>query len=85
VTYLDAILVSTRTRVAEARAKVSDDVLEQRIASQEEPRGFRAALERGVFLPPSPFEACFLSVAHTADDIAFVAERLSEALVEAVG
>jgi glutamate-1-semialdehyde 2,1-aminomutase len=48
-------------------------------------RFFRAALQRGVFLPPSPFEACFLSVAHTADDVSFVAERLSAALVEAVG
>jgi len=48
-------------------------------------RFFRAALERGVFLPPSPFEACFLSVAHGPDDVAFVAERLSAALVEAVG
>lgn len=48
-------------------------------------RFFRAALERGVFLPPSPFEACFLSVAHSPDDIAFVAEKLSSALVEAVG
>lgn len=46
VTYLDEILVSTRARVAEARAKVSDDVLEQRIASQDAPRGFRAALQR---------------------------------------
>ena len=48
-------------------------------------RFFRAALARGVFLPPSPFEACFLSVAHEPDDIAFVAEKLSSALVEAVG
>jgi glutamate-1-semialdehyde 2,1-aminomutase len=48
-------------------------------------RFFRAALERGVFLPPSPFEACFVSVAHTDDDIAQVADAVSSALVEAVG
>ena len=47
-------------------------------------RFFRGALGRGVFLPPSPFEACFLSVAHGPDDIAFVAENLAGALVEAV-
>ena len=47
-------------------------------------RYFRAALARGVFLPPSPFEASFLSVAHTAADIEFVAENLRGALREAV-
>lgn len=44
--YLEDILTSTRARIEEARAKVTDDVLEQRVASQEVPRGFRAALER---------------------------------------
>ncbi|MGH9677393.1 MAG: aminotransferase class III-fold pyridoxal phosphate-dependent enzyme, partial [Candidatus Acidiferrum sp.] len=29
----------------------------------------RAMLEQGVYLPPSQFEACFLSAAHTAEDI----------------
>ncbi|HUF13154.1 MAG TPA: glutamate-1-semialdehyde 2,1-aminomutase [Longimicrobiales bacterium] len=48
-------------------------------------RFFDAALRRGVFLPPSPFEACFLSVAHTPDDVDFVAQALAGALVEAVG
>ena len=46
MTYLDDILTSTRARIADARSKVTDDVLEQRVASQEPPRGFRAALER---------------------------------------
>ena len=32
-------------------------------------RYFRAMLERGVYLPPSQFEAAFLSAAHTEDDI----------------
>ena len=48
-------------------------------------RFFQAALRRGVFLPPSAFEACFLSTAHTDDDIAFTAEALRAALREAVG
>ncbi len=30
---------------------------------------FHSMLDRGVFLPPSQFEALFLSAAHTADDI----------------
>ena len=48
-------------------------------------RFFRAALAHGVFLPPSAFEACFVSVAHSDDDIARVAEGVSAALAEAVG
>jgi len=48
-------------------------------------RYFQAALRRGVFLPPSAFEACFLSTAHTDEDIAFTAEVLRAALREAVG
>jgi indole-3-glycerol phosphate synthase len=45
VSYLNELLASTRARIAEARSKVSDDVLEQRIAAVEAPRGFRRALE----------------------------------------
>jgi glutamate-1-semialdehyde 2,1-aminomutase len=42
-------------------------------------RFFRAALERGVLLPPSPFEAMFLMDAHGE-----VAGEAASALVEAV-
>ena len=31
--------------------------------------GFRAMLDSGVYLPPSQFEAAFLSAAHTEEDI----------------
>ncbi|HEX6940353.1 MAG TPA: glutamate-1-semialdehyde 2,1-aminomutase [Longimicrobiales bacterium] len=48
-------------------------------------RYFHAALRRGVFLPPSAFEACFLSTAHTDEDVAFTVEALRAALREAVG
>jgi len=48
-------------------------------------RFFRACLARGVFLPPSPFEACFLSLAHTDADIDFTLEQVGAALREAVG
>jgi glutamate-1-semialdehyde 2,1-aminomutase len=34
----------------------------------------RGMLQRGIYLPPSQFELCFLSAAHTEDDVdAFVA------------
>jgi indole-3-glycerol phosphate synthase len=43
--YLDDILAATRSRVADAKAKVTEDALEGRIASMEAPRGFGAALQ----------------------------------------
>jgi glutamate-1-semialdehyde 2,1-aminomutase len=42
-------------------------------------RFFHAMLDRGVFLPPSQFEAAFISAAHTAADI----DRTIEAAVKA--
>ena len=47
-------------------------------------RFHRASLERGVFLPASPFEAAFLSIAHTQELIDDTLERLRDALREAV-
>ena len=35
---------------------------------------FHAMLQAGVYLPPSQFEACFVSLAHTDDDIAATVE-----------
>jgi glutamate-1-semialdehyde 2,1-aminomutase len=46
-------------------------------------RFHRAALQRGVFLPASPFEAAFLSTAHTPEIVADAAQQLSAALREA--
>ncbi|MDB4906304.1 MAG: glutamate-semialdehyde--aminomutase [Gemmatimonadetes bacterium] len=43
-------------------------------------RFFHAALERGVYLAPSAFEAGFLSAAHGDAEIAATIERLDEAL-----
>jgi glutamate-1-semialdehyde 2,1-aminomutase len=40
---------------------------------------FHAMLAEGVYLPPSAYEACFLSLAHTAADL----ERLAQALRKA--
>jgi glutamate-1-semialdehyde 2,1-aminomutase len=43
-------------------------------------RLFHAMLERGIYLPPSAYEACFLSLAHTSADLARLAQALREAL-----
>lgn len=47
-------------------------------------RFHRASLDRGVFLPASPFEASFLSIAHTDELIDDTLDRLQDALREAV-
>jgi glutamate-1-semialdehyde 2,1-aminomutase len=47
-------------------------------------RFFNAALERGVLVPPSPFEAWFLMESHLDGTLEGAAEALSEAIEEAV-
>lgn len=42
--FLEELMASTRARVADATNVISDEVLEQRIGSQEAPRGFAASL-----------------------------------------
>ena len=41
-------------------------------------RFFHQMLERGIYLPPSQFEALFVSTAHTADDIAYTVKCAQE-------
>ncbi len=41
---------------------------------------FHRMLERGIYLPPSPFEAWFLSLAHSEDDISKTVEAFATAL-----
>lgn len=43
---------------------------------------FRAALARGIFLPPSPYESCFVSVAHNAAALEKTVRALCDALSE---
>ncbi|MDQ3813146.1 MAG: glutamate-1-semialdehyde 2,1-aminomutase [Armatimonadota bacterium] len=43
---------------------------------------FHAMLQRGIYLPPSQFEAAFISLAHSADDIDRTIEAAGEALKE---
>jgi glutamate-1-semialdehyde 2,1-aminomutase len=47
-------------------------------------RFFHAALERGVYLAPSPFEAAFMSAAHGDEEIATALERLKGAMEQAI-
>ena len=42
---------------------------------------FHGLLERGVYVAPSQFEAAFVSLAHTAEDVAFAAEQARQAMV----
>ncbi len=41
---------------------------------------FHAMLAEGIYLPPSAYEACFLSLAHTAADLERFAQGLRSAL-----
>lgn len=46
---------------------------------------FNAMLQRGIYLPPSQFEVCFISAAHTTDDMRLFMRALSEVLGEDPG
>ncbi len=41
-------------------------------------RFFHVMLDRGIYLPPSQFEAMFISAAHSEEDIARTAEAARE-------
>jgi glutamate-1-semialdehyde 2,1-aminomutase len=47
-------------------------------------RFFHAALDRGVYLAPSPFESCFMSAAHGDADVATALERMRDAMEQAI-
>jgi glutamate-1-semialdehyde 2,1-aminomutase len=44
---------------------------------------FHAMLARGIYLPPSPYEVCFLSLAHREQDLERFAAALRESLASA--
>src|SRR3982074_2487578 len=48
-------------------------------------RFFHADVDRGVYLAPSPFEACFMSAAHGDGEIGTALERMRDALEKAIG
>jgi glutamate-1-semialdehyde 2,1-aminomutase len=43
-------------------------------------RVFHAALDAGIYLPPSPYETCFLSTTHDADALDRTIEVLGAAI-----
>ena len=47
-------------------------------------RFFHASLERGVYLAPSAFEACFMSAAHGDAEVSTALERMKDALEQAI-
>ena len=50
-------------------ASVTDYATAKRADTDRYARFFRAMLERGIYLPPSQFEACFLSLVHLDAEI----------------
>jgi len=44
---------------------------------------FHELLRQGVFIPPSQYETCFVSAAHTQEDIKFTTSALDKALAKA--
>ena len=59
-----------------ADAKASDVELFRRF--------YHAALDRGVYLAPSPFEACFMSAAHGDAEVSTALERMRAALEQSI-
>ncbi len=81
-------------RVAEApglvtlffsRDPVEDFAAAAACDSEAHARFCRAMLDRGIYPPPSQFEAWFVSLAHTEEAIERTLEAASEALEEALG
>jgi glutamate-1-semialdehyde 2,1-aminomutase len=47
-------------------------------------RFFHETLDRGVYLPPSAFEACFMSAAHSDDDVSIALDKMRDAMRAAI-
>ena len=63
-------------------APVTDCASAKRADTDRFARFFRAMLERGVYLPPSQFEACFRSLAHREAEVEETLAAAKEALAE---
>ena len=63
-----------------ADAPVTDFASAKASDTEQFARFFRGMLERGVYWPPSQFEAAFVSTAHTDDDIDRTVEAIAESL-----
>jgi len=62
------------------KGPVEDDRDLERVDSRRYAAFFHGMLDRGVSLPPSQFEAAFLSAAHSAQDVAATVEAVRETL-----
>ena len=63
-------------------APVTDYASAKRADGDRYARFFRSMLERGVYLPPSQFEACFLSLAHLEAEVEETLAAAKESLAE---
>jgi glutamate-1-semialdehyde 2,1-aminomutase len=63
-------------------APVTDYTSAKRADADRYARFFRALLDRGVYFPPSQFEACMLSLAHLDRDISATLEAAEVAFGE---
>lgn len=61
---------------------VTDYASAQQANAQQYAKFFWQLIKRGVYLPPSPFEAWFVSLAHTRADVELTVEAAREALRE---
>ncbi len=64
---------------------VTDYASARRADTDRYARFFHAMLERGVYLPPSQYEACFLSFSHLERDIEQTLSAAEEAFGELGG
>jgi glutamate-1-semialdehyde 2,1-aminomutase len=76
--------VGTLTGVFFADAPVTDFAAAQLADHTEYARVFHALLDAGVFWPPSGYEAMFVSLAHTDDDLDRTCEAVASAVRRAV-
>jgi len=67
------------------REAVTDYASAKKSETARYARFFRALLERGVYFPPSQFEAAFVSLAHTDEDVAATLQAAAEGLAELSG
>ena len=63
-------------------AEVRDAAQAQGADRKQFARFFKAMLERGVYLPPSQFEALFVSLAHSDDDLRATVSAAQESMAQ---
>jgi glutamate-1-semialdehyde 2,1-aminomutase len=62
------------------KEKVRDEASAKRASAEKFRRLFDLLLAQEIFIPPSQFESCFVSFAHTEDDIDKTSEAYANAL-----